>query len=137
MKAFTELNLGFTNAENYRKRANKELLAKYFVRDEYLEKLLNHNVYYLVGEKGTGKTAYSTYLSNTKYKNVNSFSYDVRQTEYHKFMELKRRGHLPLSQYSDVWRTLLLILSAASILEIQHAGVFASLHKAQRAQNGA
>ncbi|MEJ1173433.1 hypothetical protein WA845_04235 [Agrobacterium sp. CMT1] len=117
MKAFTELNLGFTNAENYRKRANKELLAKYFVRDEYLEKLLNHNVYYLVGEKGTGKTAYSTYLSNTKYKNVNSFSYDVRQTEYHKFMELKRRGHLPLSQYSDVWRTLLLILSAASILE--------------------
>ena len=117
MKAFTDLNLGFTNAENYRRRANKELLAKYFVRDEYLEKLLDPNVYFLVGEKGTGKTAYSTYLRNSNYKGKNAFAYDVRQTEYQKFLELKRLGHLPLSQYSEVWRTLLLILSATSVLE--------------------
>ncbi|HZU63180.1 MAG TPA: hypothetical protein VFF98_05820 [Novosphingobium sp.] len=117
MKAFTDLNLGFTNAENYRRRANKELLAKYFVRDEYLEKLLDPNVYFLVGEKGTGKTAYSTYLRNNRYKEKHAFAYDVRQTEYQKFLELKRLGHLPLSQYSEVWRTLLLILSATSVLE--------------------
>lgn len=117
MKAFTDLNLGFTNAENYRKKSNKELLIRYFVKDEYLDKLLNPNVYYLVGEKGTGKTAYSTYLSNMNYKNFVSYSYDVRQTEYQKFLELKRMGHLPLSQYTEVWRTLLLILSATSILE--------------------
>ncbi len=100
MKNFTDLNLGFTNAENYRRRANKELLAKYFVRDSYLEKLLDPNVYFLVGEKGTGKTAYSTYLRNNKYRGKNAFAYDVRQTEYQKFLELKRMGHLPLSQYS-------------------------------------
>jgi len=40
MKSFTELNLGFINAENYRQRANKELLLKYFVRDQYLERRL-------------------------------------------------------------------------------------------------
>lgn len=117
MKAFTDLNLGFTNAENYRKRANKELLSRYFVRDDYLEKLLDPNVYFLVGEKGTGKTAYSTYLRNNKYRGKNAFTYDVRQTEYQKFLELKRLGHLPLSQYSEVWRTLLLILSATSVLD--------------------
>ncbi len=117
MKRFTDLNLGFTNAENYRLRANKELLSKYFVRDNYLEKLLDPNVYFLVGEKGTGKTAYSTYLRNNKYRDKNAFTYDVRQTEYHKFLELKRMGHLPLSQYSEVWRTLLLILAATSVLE--------------------
>ncbi len=117
MKNFTDLNLGFTNAENYRRRANKELLAKYFVRDSYLEKLLDPNVYFLVGEKGTGKTAYSTYLRNNKYRGKNAFAYDVRQTEYQKFLELKRMGHLPLSQYSEVWSTLLLILAATSILE--------------------
>ena len=117
MKPFTDLNLGFTNAENYRLRANKNLLDKYFVRDSYLERLLNPNIYFLVGEKGTGKTAYSTYLRNNKYKGKNAFAYDVRQTEYQKFLELKRLGHLPLSQYSEVWRTLLLILSATSILE--------------------
>lgn len=117
MKAFTELHLGFSNAENYRKRANKELLEKYFVKDQYLEQLLDPNVYFLVGEKGTGKTTYSTYLSNNKYKEKNGFTYDVRQTEYQKFLELKRLGHLPLSQYSEVWRTLFLILAATSILE--------------------
>ncbi len=117
MIPFTKLNLGFANAENYRKRENKELLSKYFVRDEFLERLLDHNVYFLVGEKGTGKTAYSTYLRNNDYRKKKAFTYDVRQTEYQKFLELKRLGHLPLSQYSEVWRTLLLILSASSILQ--------------------
>jgi len=117
VESFSALNLGFTNAENYRRRANKELLSKYFVRDHYLDKLLDPNVYFLVGEKGTGKTAYSTYLRNNKYRDKNAFTYDVRQTEYQKFLELKRLGHLPLSQYSEVWRTLLLILTATSILD--------------------
>ena len=117
MKPFTQLNVGFANAENYKKRENKDLLLRYFVRDEFLEQLLDHNVYFLVGEKGTGKTAYSTYLRNNRYRETSAFTYDVRQTEYQKFLELKRLGHLPLSQYSEVWRTLLLILSATSILE--------------------
>ncbi len=124
MKKFTQLNLGFANAENYRRRANKELLSRYFVRDEYLDKILDPNVYFLVGEKGTGKTAYSTYLVNNKYKNKNSFAYDVRQTEYQKFLELKKMGHLPLSHYSEIWRTLLLILSATSIIESSSTPAF-------------
>lgn len=117
MLPFTSLNVGFANAENYRKRENKQLLSKYFVRDEFLEQLLDNNVYFLVGEKGTGKTAYSTYLRNIDYKRKKAFTYDVRQTEYQKFLELKRSGHLPLSQYSEVWRVLMLILSASSILD--------------------
>lgn len=116
-KDFTKLNLGFTNAENYRTRSNKELLNKYFVRDEYLEKIISPNIFFLIGEKGTGKTAYSTYLRNGNYKGKNAFAYDIRQTEYQKFLELKRSGNLPLSHYSEVWRTLLLILCATSILE--------------------
>jgi hypothetical protein len=50
------LNVGFSNAENYQRRENKELLAKYFVRDQFLDKILDPNIYYLIGEKGTGKT---------------------------------------------------------------------------------
>jgi len=114
---FSELNVGFTNAENYRRRENKELLSKYFVRDEYLERLLDSNIYFLVGEKGTGKTAYATFLKNNEYKREKVSLFDVRQTEYQKFLELKRQGHLPLSQYSEVWRTLLLICAAWNVLE--------------------
>jgi hypothetical protein len=116
-RPFTDLNLGFADAENYRKTQNKELLTKYFVRDAYLERLLDPNIYFLVGEKGTGKTAYATFLRNTEYKNHRVSVFDVRQTEYQKFLELKRAGHLSLSSYSEVWRTLLLIAAATSILK--------------------
>ena len=113
---FTSLNVGFSNAENYQRRENKALLEKYFVRDEYLEKILNPNVYYLVGEKGTGKTAYATYIRNNEYKGTRVPIFDIRQTEYQKFLELKRRGYLPLSQYVEVWRTLLLFAVATSVI---------------------
>lgn len=54
-KLFTDLNVGFSNAENYQRRENKELLTKYFVRDHFLDRLLDPNIFYLVGEKGTGR----------------------------------------------------------------------------------
>jgi hypothetical protein len=115
-RPFTDLNLGFSNAENYQRRENKELLEKYFVRDDFLERLLDPNIFYLVGEKGTGKTAYATYLRNSDYKGHKVSIFDVRQTEYQKFLELKKQGHLPLSQYAEVWRVLLLMSAASSIL---------------------
>lgn len=115
-RPFTELNVGFSNAENYRKRQNKELFEKYFVRDFFLDRLLNPNIYFLVGEKGTGKTAYATYLTNNDYKDHKVSIFDVRQTEYQKFLELKKQGHLALSQYAEVWRTLLLFVAATSVI---------------------
>ena len=38
---FTDLNVGFSNAENYQRRENRELLSKYFVRDDYLDRILD------------------------------------------------------------------------------------------------
>jgi len=114
---FIDLNFGFSNAENYRRRENKELLQKYFVKDDYLEKLMNPNVYFLVGEKGTGKTAYATFLCNSRYKNTYASICDVRQTEYQKFIEMKKLGHTPLSQYSEVWRTIILLMLALKVIE--------------------
>jgi cold shock CspA family protein len=115
---FTELNVGFINAENYKKKENKAVFSRYFVGDVYLERLLDHNVYFLVGEKGTGKTAYATFLADKDYKNHRAKIYDVRQTEYQKFLELKKQGYLPLSEYAEVWRTLLLMAVSTTILEI-------------------
>jgi hypothetical protein len=115
-KPFSELNLGYSNAENYRRRENKELLAKYFVQDHYLDRVLDPSVYFLIGEKGTGKTAYATFLQNNDYRNHKAWIYDVRQTEYQKFLELKKKEHLVLSQYGDVWHVLLLMSIASSIL---------------------
>ena len=55
-KSIGSLNLGFSDAQNYIQRNNKQILSEVFVKNAYLTKLLQPNVYYLIGEKGTGKT---------------------------------------------------------------------------------
>ena len=69
MKTISELNLGFIDAENYSKRNNKKMFNDIFVKNAFLDKILEPNRYFLIGEKGTGKTAYSVFLGNNDYKN--------------------------------------------------------------------
>ena len=61
MKTISELNLGFIDAENYSKRDNKRMFNDIFVKNSFLDKILEPNRYFLIGEKGTGKTAYSVF----------------------------------------------------------------------------
>ena len=67
MKTIRQLNLGFNDAENYQKRENKELFNSIFVKNFFLDELLQSSTYFLVGEKGTGKTAYAVFLANNVY----------------------------------------------------------------------
>lgn len=115
MKKYTDLDLGFSDASNYRKSENKELLNKFFYKDNNLEQLLDTNKYFLIGAKGTGKTALSVYLANNEYKNtVSSINY-IRETEYVKFINLKKEKALILSDYCSVWKVLLLLLLSMEI----------------------
>lgn len=117
MKTISELNLGFSDAQNYSQRGNKSLFSSIFVRNSYLEDLLNSNIYFLLGEKGTGKTAYATYLSNNEYKNTKGVLKFISGTDYEKFYELKKKRHIDISGYVDIWKTILLLLLSKSIHE--------------------
>lgn len=61
MQSIGELNLGFSDAQNYTQGANKQLFNNIFVKNQFLDKLLSPSTYFLIGEKGTGKTAYSVF----------------------------------------------------------------------------
>ena len=65
---------------------------KCFCKNSYLEDLLQPHIYFLLGEKGTGKTAYATFLSNSEYKNNKSILKYINGTDYEKFYELKRKA---------------------------------------------
>jgi hypothetical protein len=110
MKKFIELNLGFGDAENYKKRENKELLNKYFIKTDELYKVLKPSNYFLIGDKGTGKTAYSLYLSNNDFDNTTSYLNYIRETEYVKFITLKKERHLTLTEYTNIWKILIYLL---------------------------
>lgn len=55
MKGLNKLTFGFTDAENYRRRENKDLFEQIFLRTEALDQLKTSSTFFLVGEKGTGK----------------------------------------------------------------------------------
>jgi hypothetical protein len=115
MKAISDLNLGFRDAENYRRPAAKELLTRFFVRTDSLEKLCSSETFFLIGEKGTGKTAYSVYLSNNEYHNTHGRIANIRETEYQSFIALKKAKQLILSDFVDIWKLILCLLISQGI----------------------
>jgi hypothetical protein len=115
MKDFVNLNFGFSDAENYKRRENKELFNRVFVRNQHLEELCEPSKTFLIGEKGTGKTAYAIYLSNNNYKNTLASIRYIRETEYKKFLALKKEKHLDLSDYTSIWKALIHLLISQQI----------------------
>ena len=116
MKYVEDLQLGFRDAENYRQRGKKQLQNTLFVRTPELEDLCDNGKYFLVGEKGTGKTAFAVYLSNNEYKNIRGALRYIRETEYDKFLELKRERNLTLSDYASIWKVILYLLLSEEII---------------------
>lgn len=115
LKSIGDLKLGFSDAQNYTQRGNKEMLSNVFVKNSYLDDLLDPSVYFLIGEKGTGKTAYAAFLSNNEYKGGRSVLKYISGTDYEKFYELKSSNKIDISGYVDIWKTILLLLLAKSI----------------------
>ena len=115
MKNYLDLKIGYSDAVNYSRRENKQLFNEIFVKGQQLEKLLQPCVYFLIGGKGTGKTAYSTFLSNNEYKETNSRSAFLSETEYRKFITLKEAEQLVFSDYVNVWNVLLLTLLSKQV----------------------
>ncbi len=54
----------FNDAINYRSRAEGDLFNKLFLRTKELGDCLSPSTYFLMGEKGAGKTAYAVFLEN-------------------------------------------------------------------------
>ena len=115
MLTIPKLDFGYRDAENYKRRENKKYFNNIFHRTGSLDELCKENIYFLVGDKGTGKTAYAVYLSNNDYKNnLSSIKY-IRETDYQKFITLKEEKHLVLSDYTNIWKVILYLLLAEQL----------------------
>lgn len=117
MKPVPDLLVGFHDAQNYRRRENREFFNQLFLRTPELDKLLDPNIYFLIGEKGTGKTAYAIYLSSVGYKNVIASTKYIQETDYLKFVAMKHEKHLSLSDYVSIWKVIIYVLLAQQIRE--------------------
>ncbi|MBI4288509.1 MAG: funZ protein [Chloroflexi bacterium] len=117
MRRVPELGLGFRDAENYKRKENKELFERIFLRTPELGRLCEPSSFFLIGEKGTGKTAYAVFLANAEYKNNVATLRYIRETDYQKFVSLKRTKNLTLSDYVSIWKVIIYLLLAEQIRE--------------------
>jgi hypothetical protein len=137
MKKLADLNLGFADAENYKRRENKELLNNVFVRNEYLDRLCEPAMSFLIGEKGTGKTVYSVFLANNDYKNTRGALRYIRETDYRKFLALKGERTLNLSDFSSIWKVIILLLLCGELREKEQPALLARMTSRFKAINDA
>jgi cold shock CspA family protein len=119
-----DLNFGSIDAVSYRQREQKEFLQKTLYREHYLHQIMQSNKFFLIGEKGTGKTSYSVFLENADYENTRAKVIELNGTDYQKFIGLKESGRLSMSSYSDVWRVILLLLMSDTVATKGDENVF-------------
>ncbi|MCV9941212.1 hypothetical protein OIU35_33125 [Boseaceae bacterium BT-24-1] len=118
MLSVPQLNLGSVDAINYKTRDQKEFFSKILYREEYLEQILLRNKYFLIGEKGTGKTSYAVFLNNSDYSETLSRIVTLTQTDYRRFVSLIEQKKITNFSYVDVWKVILLLLAADGISTI-------------------
>ena len=116
-KSINELNFGFADAENYRRRENRQLFNQSFVRTPNLDHIVNPSTSFILGEKGTGKTAYALQICETGYKDSYGNLRYIRETDYQQFVRLKAANHLSLSGYCEVWKVIISLLLAFDVTE--------------------
>lgn len=125
-KTVKALHEPFNDAFNYRTRQQKEFFNKLFLRTDELEKCLSPSVYFLIGEKGTGKTAYAVFLENNSIDGTRCQVISMTETQYKRFIELKRQGKLAYSDYANIWRSMLLFMVGRMVVH-KSKGFFEAL----------
>ena len=132
MLLIKDLELGSNDAEDYKRSNLKDFFNQIFCKNIYLDRLLTMNTFFLMGEKGTGKTAYAVFLANNEYKETRSVIKYIRETQYQKFIKLKTEKHLFLSDYVTIWRIIILVLLASSIKKDNIDYVFSKSDKFEK-----
>lgn len=111
-KKVSELRTLSTNADDFNEARNKldeKLFDRVFLKDEFYELISNQNTYFIVGEKGSGKTAYAVYYCSNKRKGIAELN-RVPSQMYYKFISLKQRGQLDNTPYHEIWENVIMMM---------------------------
>ena len=115
MKPFKAINLGYTDAVNFALRKEKQLLNNVFFKSTYLDKIASPLTYFLIGEKGTGKTTYAVFMANNSVKGTVSNFISINPPDYVRFYRLMKSNMLAVSKYEEIWTAILLQYAISSL----------------------
>ena len=112
MKRVSELRFGFIDAERYIHNPDdplSELFRRSFYKSQHLAGVVDPDVYFVLGEKGTGKTAYAVYASLYMKDTFNADCEFFDKNDFTRFIEVARDLQIEKSQYSSIWVFIFLI----------------------------
>lgn len=119
MKKISELKTVKGDAYGYYNTSNDEatLFKKIFLVDDIIDRIKEPSRYFIIGEKGSGKTAYAVYLSqNSNDDSLFTSLKLVSNTVYDKFISMKSQRQLDMSSYKDVWKCILYLIIAEEVI---------------------
>lgn len=117
MKPISELQQIKGDAYEYYNTSSQldNLFEKIFLVDEIMDEIKSPDKYFIIGEKGSGKTAYAVYLSNHPSADLKSKIKLVENTVYDKFVTMKQNKSLDMSTYKDVWINMIYLILCEEI----------------------
>ena len=113
MKRVNQLNFGFSDAVNYRAADAQPLLNLFFVEDDQVSRVCEPQISFLVGEKGTGKTACAAFLSGgtgAAPHRASCKTVFLMDNDYDGLLDLAHRKGLPEPSYPQIWKLVLLLV---------------------------
>lgn len=125
-KKVSELRTLSTNADDFNQTRNildEKLFDRVFLKDEFYELISNQNTYFIVGEKGSGKTAYAVYYCNNKRIGIAELN-RVPPQMYYKFIGLKQRGLLENTPYHEIWENVIMMMILSYIKNDLEKNIF-------------
>lgn len=93
--------------EDWRLEAKLEDSHRYFYHTKTVDRLSNGKRTYVIGRKGTGKTAISEYLSELKGYNLFSEKLTFKNFPFNKLYKITDSGYTSPNQYITLWKFLI------------------------------
>lgn len=84
----------------------KSLFHKIFVADKFYDKIKERNTYFIIGEKGSGKTAYAAYFCNNEKGTLSKLSL-VDEDVFSRFIGMKISEELRTTSYKKIWKNII------------------------------
>lgn len=120
MKEFQKIFLKCHDANVFSDKANHEVLSKIFYDDRNSKAILERGNFFLIGEKGTGKTIIAQYLSNIR-QDKNCHTLDFSQIDFEPFRKMSEAGLLKYTSWDAIWKLLLLVVAAEIVVKNENS----------------
>ncbi len=86
-------------------------LENYFLDQSYWENIVLNNTYYVIGRKGTGKSAIYNWIANRQIeKNILISNLSFKNFPFEKLLKLSDDDFSRPNQYQSIWKNLVVFM---------------------------